>query len=328
VNRTAYSTVETGRNTAPTEIKSAIITGATGPLGIALIGLLIKKGINVTIIARKSSGRFANIPKNKLVRVMEADLSQLNGLESKLNKSYDVFYHFGWINTANRDERNDTAAQLLNVQYALDAVWLAKKLSCLVFIGAGSQSEYGEYNGLLSETTLTNPDEAYGVAKLAALGFCKILCNQLGIRFGWLRLLSVYGPYDRDSAFIPYCASELLRGRTPNLTPCEQIWDFIYSKDAAEAFWLLAEKGKPDAVYPLASGEAKSLRQYAEILRDLINPALTLNFGGLSYPKSQRMHLAADIGPLKRDLGFVPEYSFERGITETVEFIRRRMQDE
>jgi nucleoside-diphosphate-sugar epimerase len=305
-------------------MRNAVITGGTGPLGVALTELLMSKGIEVAVLARSDSVRLDNIPRHPSVRVIRADLSQMAGLEYAFDRSYEAFFHLGWTNTANHVERENVDGQFLNARYAMDAVRLAHKLGCAVFVGAGSQSEYGAINGPITESTAASPIEPYGIAKLSAMGFCGTMCARLGIRFGWLRILSIYGPFDRDTTFVSYCVSELLRKRSPKLTKCEQIWDYLYSKDAATAFWLLATVGKPNAVYALSAGAARPLRHYAEIIRDAVNPGISLEFGAKPYPLGQRMRLTADITPLRRDLGFAPAYSFESGIAETVEYWKER----
>ena len=50
---------------------------------------------------------------------------------------------------------------------------------------------------------------------------------------------------------------------------------------------------------------------------------LDIGFGEVDYYPGQVMYLCADISELTEDTGFVPEYSFEEGIKETVEWYRK-----
>ena len=86
--------------------------------------------------------------KGQLVKVVECNLDELLTLEKVLRHDYDVFYHFGWDGTYG-ESRQDLYLQNSNVKYTLDAVNLAKFLNCRVFIGAGSQSEFGHIDGIL-----------------------------------------------------------------------------------------------------------------------------------------------------------------------------------
>ena len=85
------------------------------------------------------------------------------------------------------------------------------------------------------------------------------------------------------------------------------------------------KRAKDGSVYRLGSGERRKLSYYIETIRDIINPAAELGIGKLSYSDNQVMMLAADISDLKNDVGFEPEYSFQDGIWETIDWWRKKM---
>ena len=84
-------------------------------------------------------------------------------------------------------------------------------------------------------------------------------------------------------------------------------------------------KSRDGAIYPLGSGQARPLREYFEMLRDAVDPALPLGLGEIPYPPNQVMHLEADISQLTRDTGFKPATPFETGIRRVVEQYRQRL---
>ena len=97
-----------------------------------------------------------------------------------------------------------------------------------------------------------------------------------------------------------------------------QLWDYLYSEDAAVAFRLLAERGVGGKTYPLGGGKALPLKDYIITLRDAIDPALPLGLGEIPYGPLQVMHLEADITALRRDTGFTPATDFATGIRATI----------
>ena len=111
-------------------------------------------------------------------------------------------------------------------------------------------------------------------------------------------------------------------------TKGEQLWDYLYSKDAAGALRLLGEKGRDGKVYVLGSGSAKPLAEYIKIIRDIVAPKQDIALGAIPYGEKQVMYLCADIEDLKRDTGFEPQYSFTDGIEETVKWIEEVMENE
>ena len=205
-----------------------------------------------------------------------------------------------------------------NIKYTLDAVNLAQRLGCKTFVFAGSQAEYGRVAGTISPQTPTFPENGYGMAKLCAGTMSRVLCNKLNIKHIWARIVSVYGAFDGELTMITSTINKLLKGETPDFTACEQQWDYLYSKDAATAMYLVAEKGKNNQIYCLASGKSYPLRYFVETLRNAINPQAALNIGAIPYTEQQVMNLCVDIDNLRNDTGFVPQYSFEEGIKETI----------
>ena len=102
-------------------MKRAILTGATGAVGIALIKELVSHDVEVLVFCREGSKRNAQIPENKLVTQKYCSLSELATVQNDTGKDYDCFYHFAWEGTTGA-ARNDMYLQNQNVKYALDAV--------------------------------------------------------------------------------------------------------------------------------------------------------------------------------------------------------------
>lgn len=297
-------------------IKKAIITGATGAIGMALVQKLLAENIRVLVIAHRGSKRIKNLPKSAHIQVMEADLEELQDLKLP-GEDWDVFYHLAWGGTFG-EARNDMYLQNDNIRYTLDAVKLAHRSGCRLFVGAGSQAEYGRQEGILREDTPVRPENGYGMAKLCAGQMSRQLCAQLGMKHIWTRILSVYGPYDGENTMISSAIRNILEGKPTHFTKGEQMWDYLYSGDAAEILFRLAEGGKDGKVYVLGNGKARRLREYIEILAKKLDFDGALGIGDIAYAGKQVMHLEADILPLQEDIGYIPATEFEDGIAVTI----------
>lgn len=303
-------------------IKTAVITGPTGAIGTALCRLLTERSIHVYAVVRPESERIKHLYDIFGLRVVKCDAAELSELPSLID-SADVFYHFAWAKTVGAG-RDDMDAQIRNIQYTIDAVRAAAALGCRLYIGAGSQAEYGRTDAALKPETPCFPENGYGMAKLCAGQMSRIECGKYGIEHIWPRFLSVYGEYDPERTLIMGTIKKLLSGERPSLTAGEQIWDFLYADDAAEALYRMVVCGKNGAVYPVGSGEGKPLKSYITTIRDLIDPSLPLGFGEIPYADKQVMHLEADITALKADTGFEPRTGFQTGIRKTIEYVRRQ----
>ena len=302
-------------------MKRAIITGATGAVGTALVKELITNNVETLVLCREGSRRNHQIPDHPLVTRKHCSLDQLASIENDTGKDYDVFYHFAWMGTIG-DARNDMYLQNQNVRYALDAVGAAKRFGCKKFIGAGSQAEYGRVEGVLKPGTPAFPEMGYGIAKLCAGQMTRELAHQCGMEHNWVRILSVYGPNDGAQSMVMSTIHKLQNGEVPQFTKGEQMWDYLYSGDAARAFRLVGEKGINGKTYVLGNGKARPLADYIKIIRDEVNPKAKLDLGAIPYAPKQVMYLQADVEELRRDTGFKPEMRFDEGIKKILEGMR------
>lgn len=301
-------------------MKRAIITGATGAIGTALIKELIDKGVEILVFTREQSKRNQNIPIHPLVQIITCALEDLGKIQNDMGKDYDVFYHLAWSGASGAG-RDDMYKQNLNVQYALDAVGAAKRFGCSTFIGIGSQAEYGRTESPLTPETPVFPEMGYGYAKLCAGQMTRDYALQLGLRHIWVRVLSIYGPNDGEGSMVMSAINKFRQGIVPEFTKGEQVWDYLYSEDAAQALYMLAEKGVNAKIYVLGSGKTRKLREYIEEIRDIVAPEMEPKFGTIPYKETQVMYLCADIIELKKDIGWEAKTSFREGIYEILNSI-------
>lgn len=303
-------------------MKKIVISGATGVIGMALIEKCLNEGIQILVLCNPDSSHKDRIPQNPLITVASCSLSEMCDWDYSGEKDWDVFYHLAWLASIG-EGRNDLYTQIKNINYTLDAVYLAHRLGCTTFIGAGSQAEYGRYHDKLSADIPTFPETGYGIAKLCAGQMSRIECRKLGIKHIWSRILSVYGPNGGSQTMIINTIQKLLNGERPSLTQGIQQWDYLYSSDAANAMFLLGEKGLDGKVYCIGSGHAFALSDYICKLRDAIDPSLELGFGEIPYGDNQVMYLCADISELQKDTGFLPQVEFEEGIRKTIQWVKK-----
>jgi nucleoside-diphosphate-sugar epimerase len=198
---------------------------------------------------------------------------------------------------------------------ALEAIELCSMIGCTTFVGAGSQAEFGlKMSGPIGKNSTEDPVTAYGICKFAAGKLVMTRSAELGIRCIWTRIFSVFGPHDRSSSLISYTIQSLKEGKNLFLTKGTQIWDYLYSADAAKALYLIGEKGIDGKKYCIGSGKGRPLHEYIDFIKSQINPAAEIKYGATPFKKNSIMYLVADIQDLSEDTGFFLEYTFEDGI--------------
>jgi nucleoside-diphosphate-sugar epimerase len=305
-------------------MKTIALTGATGPVGVALIKECIKNGVRIMALIKPNSAKIKRIPKSDLVTILECDnnmLKNFNLFEYGINFFPSTFFHLAWGHTDKQFGLNSSEEQIKNIQYTLDAVHLAKKMNCKKFIGIGSQAEYGCSLNSLNSTTPINPEIAYGIAKYAAGKFAKIECEKLNLEYVWIRILSIFGINNNDDTLIKSFIFNCKNNYPMALGPCTHIWDYLYEDDAGKALFAIGEKGLNEKIYCLGSGIAKPLKEYLEMIRNMVNPTYTPQFGEIPYTERSLKYLCADISELTNDTGWKPETSFEEGIRKIINSI-------
>lgn len=303
-------------------MKRVVITGATGAIGRALIKICIEAGYKVLAVVHRTSERTIELKTIENCQVLYLNLAEYDHAIEETAKQdiamdgYELFFHLAWMAPFG-EGRNNLKLQLENVKASLAAVHFAKTLGCTTFIGAGSQAEYGRVGRKLSVDTPACPETGYGIAKLCAGQMTRLSCEQIGMKHIWTRILSVYGPHDGVHSLISVAIDDMMNNRDTSFTPCDQIWDYIYSEDAAKAMLLAAQKGNHGSVYVIGSGEAHPLKEYIQKIAVLTNYNKEIGFGKRPYNDKQVMYLQADIKALKK-LGFEPKCAFEEGIKKLI----------
>lgn len=288
-------------------MKKCIVTGATGFIGTALCRELLRGGDEVFAVVRPKSARRHKLTDLQKVdsaaktrlHVVEADLGRLGGALSEAQTRADVFFHLAWNGSAGA-EREDFDIQQKNIAYTAEAIRAAKACGCTKFVGAGSQAEYGVVHGVASEDkTVPHPFMMYGAAKLAVYQMGRLLAAQCGIGFVWPRIYSVYGVGENSGTLISYLIETLKKGETPQLSPCENMWNFLYIDDCVRILAALGKSEKAEGIYNVASDDTRLLKEFVTELRDIVAPDAKLNFGARTADAKRTFWLAPDTGKLK-----------------------------
>jgi nucleoside-diphosphate-sugar epimerase len=298
-----------------------LVTGATGFLGAHLLQRLAGEDDEVAVLVRPGADAWRIEPLRSRLKEIVGDLSKPDSYKDSVKEfAPEAVAHLAWSGVGNR-HRNDVSQIEENLYGTLELLKVAREAGCGVWLGLGSQAEYGPLNARIKEDAPTRPTTLYGATKLSACVLCEQLCRQLDVRFVWLRLFSSYGPMDDPGWMIPQLILKLLGRARPALTEGTQRWDYIYAADVAEAIYLTLKTPEASGVFNLGSGEAHALRRIVEHIRDLIDPSLALGFGEVPFREDQVMHLEADTSRLhaRSPAERVP---LAEGLAKTVEWYR------
>jgi UDP-glucose 4-epimerase len=299
-----------------------LVTGASGHLGSYLARRLLDCGEEVCALVRPGNNLWRLEGILHRVRLIRVDLRDLQEASEGIHKlSPDAVFHCAWSGVTS-DTRNRPDHLIQNINAGLRLFEIVQAAGCRCWVGIGSQAEYGRQAEPLREDMIPHPDTAYGVAKLCLGKLLQTLCEESNVRYVWLRLLATYGPRDNPKHLVPSVIEKLLERSRPSLTAGEQFWDYLYIEDAVEAIQRVANTPLAQGIYNLASGEAHSVREIVNRLRDLIDPSLPLGFGDIPYGPDGVFHLQADVTRLHKATGWFPKTSLETGLRKTLDWHR------
>ncbi|MXV17428.1 NAD-dependent epimerase/dehydratase family protein [Hufsiella ginkgonis] len=196
-----------------------------------------------------------------------------------------------------------------NIQLPVDLYELADKYGTKMFINTDSFFNNPNYQyKYLGDYTLS---------KRHAADWLKLInkrCKTIN-----LKLFHMYGAGDAPDKFLPKLFSDIkMNKQLIELTPGEQVRDFVYVEDVAAAYKVVLESYESLAEgfseFEVGTGTPTSVNQLVLLIAACSGSTSTFNFGALPYRENEIMHAVANIEPIA-SLGWEPRYSLKEGIT-------------
>ena len=307
-------------------MKKAVVTGASGFVGRAICKELCRNNVEVIAVVRNPEISANDIVANSNIRVVYSDISNIGKLLDMVpDRDIDVFYHLAWEGSAGI-LRSDDIVQLMNVRFTCDAVKACVALGCKRFVFASSIMEY-EILAIMEKEVTPSANTLYSSAKLAADFMARTVAGNLGVEYIRAVISNIYGPEEISPRLINTSLRKMLNGEHCAFSAGEQLYDFIYIDDAAEAFIRLGEKGRANKTYYIGSENPRPLREYILEMRDCVDPEIELGLGELEYNGITLTYDEFDRNAIRVDTGFVPKIEFRRGINKTIRWLKGEHDD-
>lgn len=229
----------------------------------------------------------------------------------------EAVFNLAWDGVSSAD-RVRWSKQVRNIRLQQELLDLSAECGVKKFIGTGSQSEYGDFEGVIDESFPVNPKTAYAAAKLACLDLLRCFCEINQIEWYWFRLFPLFGPGESDRWLIPSLIKEMCTHTSMDLTLGEQCLPYLYVGECAKAIVSPLQTDDKSGIYNVCADNPRPLKELVTMIKDKVNPAFKLNFGALPYRFGQSMFMGSHTDKLARNLYTLDTTSFETHLQETI----------
>jgi nucleoside-diphosphate-sugar epimerase len=319
-----------------------LVTGGLGFIGSNLILKLVRIGAVVTILDAmlpQYGSNVKNIEEVKdRVKIVVGDVRD-SAVVAECVKAKDYIFHLAaQVNRAISmdDPMVDVDINLKGTLNVLEAC--RKQNDSAKMIYAGSRVQVGDPIDLpVNENHPTNPNDIYGVNKLAAEKYCFVYHRAYGINVTSLRLGNVYGPrgqlrntqYGFVNLFIGYALSNK---PIPIWGEGQQTRDCVYVEDVIDAFLLASMNERSNGeVFMVGSGREMKLLDIAKTIMETVTKLTGIKTTYIHKPFPEVLRrvdvprFAIDFRKIHQYLGWLPKTDFVQGTYETVRFYKRNL---
>ena len=289
-----------------------LVTGGAGFIGSNLVDRLVKLGHQVIVLDDLSTGRLSNLlqVKNK-IEFVNVDVANSENSIGQYFYDVDWVFHLAGLADIVPSIKNPNSYFQTNVKGTLNFLEASKKANIKKLIYAASASCYGVPEKYpTDEKSKIDPQYPYALTKFFG--------EQLVIHWAKvyhmpnisLRFFNAYGPRSRTTGaygavFGVFLAQKLAEKSLTIVGDGKQTRDFIHIFDLVDAMVKVAQNGKNEEVYNVASGQETSINSVADII------------GGnkVKIPKrpGEPDRSLADISKIKAHFNWEPKIKIKEG---------------
>ena len=199
------------------------------------------------------------------------------------------------------------------------------------FLHVSTDEVYGSLgaNGLFTEETPYAPNSPYSASKASSDHLVRAYHHTYGLPVLTTNCSNNYGPYQFPEKLIPLMILNALAGKAlPVYGDGMQVRDWLYVEDHCRAILTALATGKPGETYNIGGhNEMPNIRiveKICELLDELRpRPDGKPYIAQIAYVADRPGHdrrYAIDAGKIGRELGWLPQETFDTGIRKTVEW--------
>ena len=310
-----------------------LVTGGAGFIGSNLCEAILDLGYKVRCLDDLSTGKQANVDMfldNSNYEFIKGDIKDFD-ICVKACEGVDYVLNQAAWGSVPRSLEMPLFYCMNNINGTLNMMEAARQQGVKKFVYASSSSVYGDEPNLPKkegrEGNLLSP---YALTKRCDEEWAKLYTKYYGLDTYGMRYFNVFGrrqdPHGAYAAVIPKFIKMLLNGETPTINgDGKQSRDFTYIENVIEANLksFLAPSESAGQAYNIAYGGREYLIDIYYSLTSALGIDIKPNFG--PDRKGDIKHSNAEISKAKRLLGYDPEYDFDRGLQEAIDWYKTNL---
>jgi dTDP-glucose 4,6-dehydratase len=308
-----------------------LVTGGAGFIGSEFVRQAVKNDFEITVIDKLTYAgdlhRIRNEEKN--IKFYNSDISDKEAVERIFAEDKpEIVVHWAAESHVDRSILDASPFMENNIKGTQVLLDVARKYNIKKFINIATDEVYGELsdNGQFFEDTPLNPSSPYSVSKASADMLGRAYYRTFDLPVITVRPSNNYGPWQYPEKLLPVVIIKALNNeKVPVYGKGENIREWMYVTDCAEAVFAIIEKGKVNEIYNVGSGQEKrNIDVVKTVLKILGKPDELIEF--VKDRPGHDFRYSLNAGKIERELDWKAKVKFADGIDKTVKWYLENME--
>ncbi|PEU26752.1 dTDP-glucose 4,6-dehydratase [Bacillus wiedmannii] len=312
-----------------------LVTGGAGFIGSNFVHYMLQNYETYKIInydALTYSGNLNNVkslqgyPNYSFVK---GEIQNGELLEHVIKeRDVHVIVNFAAESHVDRSIENPIPFYDTNVIGTVTLLELVKKYPHIKLVQVSTDEVYGSLGktGRFTEETPLAPNSPYSSSKASADMIALSYYKTYQLPVIVTRCSNNYGPYQYPEKLIPLMVTNALEGKKlPLYGDGLNVRDWLHVTDHCSAIDVVLHKGRTGEVYNIGGNNEKTNVDVVEQIISLLGKTKE----DIAYVTDRLGHdrrYAIDAQKMKNELGWEPQYTFEQGLKETVEWYEHHIE--
>ncbi|TKB87989.1 MAG: NAD(P)-dependent oxidoreductase [Nitrospira sp.] len=300
-------------------MKTVLVTGGTGFIGSHCLAPLVARGFEVhAVTSRNINDQGAGVTWH---RANLLDVESIGPLFERVRPTH--LLHLAWYVVPGKVMTSEASFDW--VASSLEMMKAFSRATGVRLVISGSSYEYDWNYGYCNEVlTPKTANTVYGHCKNALRLLMESYAQTHGMTCAWPRIFFLYGPNEHPDRLVSSVIRSVLREQDARCSHGNQIRDYLFVQDVADALVALLDSDVEGAVN-IGAGQPTTLREIVTTAGRMMGRPDLIKLGAIPSRANDTPLVMADVGRLTDTLGWKPKYSLEEGLRDTIEWWRTEL---